>query len=194
MNSRPETRNPKLTAHTRRRIFAAFKERGILDEDYRHEIQRDITGKESLKDFSEIDGARLLTHLLGNPKPETRNPKLRRRYTRPDGIIQINVAPTATQRGIRFAYFLMKQIIERERGAHADGIIPRPENWSDNAGARLDAWAHSENVSHGEADRISQLMQEELDRMLYQLRNRTQWLDKKRAAAMERRIITEDNP
>lgn len=184
-----------LTSSTRKRIFGALKRWGV-DDEMRRIIQRDIVGKESLKDFSESDGRFLLSHLqqgLKQPRP-ARQKNIRQKYTRPDGIVQIHVRPDASQKKIRFAYFLMKQIIEEEKklfavgdspdstaspgSARKSGTVPKkPENWSDNAGRRLDGW--SEELTNGEADRISLLMQEEIDRLIIQLRNRKTWLQRK---------------
>jgi hypothetical protein len=187
MNAERGTRNPKLTSHTRRRIFAALKERGL--EDMRHEIQMGIVGKESLKEFTEIDGQKLLQHLgsgFGVPGSGL-NSKLRKRYTRPDGVIQIHVRPDASQRKIRFCYAMIREIGELEEQLAVPGSGSRvpgenPERGTQNAehgapGARLDGWAKS--LTKGEAICIGELMEEEIDRMIVQLRNRRGWLRKK---------------
>jgi len=188
MNTERGTRNPKLTSHTRRRIFAALKERGL--EDMRHEIQMGIVGKASLTQFSEIEGQRLLGHLNGSGfgvPGSGLNSKLRKRYTRPDGVIQIHVRPDASQKKIRFCYAMIREIGELEEQLAVPGSGSRvpgenPERGTQNAehgapGARLDGWAKS--LTKGEAERIGELMEEEIDRMIVQLRNRRGWLRKK---------------
>jgi len=53
-----------LSDSMRRRIFAAYREKGV-DQDNRHAVQEAATGKRSLKEFTNGDAYRLLDHLGG---------------------------------------------------------------------------------------------------------------------------------
>jgi hypothetical protein len=161
-----------LTEETRRRLFALMHERG-LDEDARHDVQRSVIGKESLKDFTEAEGRELVAHLLSLGRSHADGKPLRRKYTRTDGITEINAVPTVTQAQIRMMYALMHRIVESEEQKLAaeqkDELSQKPENWSDNIHARLDGWTR--RVSNNEANRLEELMLEEASNLIEALKS-----------------------
>ena len=184
-----------ISDRMRRRIFAALKEAGILDEDARHDIQEAVTGTTSLREFTEADARQLLEHLTTQKhSPQRRlsacdaqagkgreEKKRRRKYTRPDGVLVMYPQPSASEKQIRYAYMLMHEISKAEKDCIRLGLISAPANVTGDtpAGKRLDGWATA--LTNGEARGISQLMGEEISRLHTQLRNRNQWLGKKLA-------------
>lgn len=171
---------PPLTEETRRRVFALMREHG-LDEDARHDVQRSVIGKESLKDFTEAEGRELVVHLLSLGRLQHAGNPVRRKHTRPDGITEINATPTITQAQIRMLYALMHRIVEAEEQQLADTqqgeSLQKPENWSDNIHARLDGWAR--RVSNNEANRLEELMLEEASNLIEALKSKVDGLGQK---------------
>jgi hypothetical protein len=151
-------------------------------------MQRNVVGKESLRDFTEAEGRQLLDHLLlAGGLPSGRQARLK--YTRPDGIVQINVTPDITRAQIRMMYALMHQMVEMERETlrrqAEGGLIPGDrDNWSDDVRARLAGWAR--RMSNGEAQTLEQLMKEEASKIIEALKNR---LD-----SLKRRLVIERSP
>ena len=208
VSPRPKVQSPRakrkeagLSSATRKRIFGALKALGISDEDARYDIQRSIVGKLSLTQFSESDGRELLAHLNGlrGQKPNTkeeeketkgatnytnytkRGKSSRKKYTRDDGIIVMYPRPDAPQKQRRFAYALMHEIIDLE--SRVTSRESRVENYSEDAGKRLDGWA--KKLTNGEAERLGELMAPEIVKLTVQLRNRRDYLKKKMAKESE---------
>lgn len=162
-----------LTDETRRRIFAIVRERG-LDDETRRVMQRNVVGKESLRDFNEAEGRQLLDHLLFSGSPAVGR-SVRLKYTRPDGIVRINVTPDITKAQIRMMYALMHRMVEMEREAlnrraEAEPISGDRDKWSDDVRARLDGWAR--RLSSGEAQTLEELMKDEASKVIEALKDR----------------------
>ena len=191
MNRANKQKSPReggllLTEETRKRIFALMREHG-LGEDARHDVQKSVIGKESLKDFTEAEGRELVAHLLSLGRLRSDRVTVRRKYTRPDGITEINAAPTITQAQIRMLYALMHRIVEAEEqqlaGNQQEESSQKPLNWSDNIHARLDGWAH--RVSKNEANRLEELMLEEASNLIEALKSKVDGVEQKIATEKE---------
>ncbi|MBI4830048.1 MAG: DUF1018 domain-containing protein [Candidatus Lindowbacteria bacterium] len=164
-----------VSEQTRRRIFARCRELGI-DDDLRRAIQRDLTGKESLTQFTEAEGQKMLAHLLSVATPSSKRP-LRKRWTRPDGIVEIHVVPTITQPQIRKTYALIHQVYDLEREEQARGLSGTREIWTEDLRARLDGWARK--ITNNEALQLGEIMKEEASNLIEILKDRVEWLKKR---------------
>ncbi|GAB4339113.1 MAG: hypothetical protein Kow0099_13850 [Candidatus Abyssubacteria bacterium] len=137
-------------------------------------MQRNVVGKESLRDFNEAEGRQLLDHLLFSGSPAVGR-SVRLKYTRPDGIVRINVTPDITKAQIRMMYALMHRMVEMEREAlnrraEAEPISGDRDKWSDDVRARLDGWAR--RLSSGEAQTLEELMKDEASKVIEALKDR----------------------
>lgn len=184
-----------LTERTRRRIFALLHERG-LDDDVRHQMQNTVVGKESLTDFTESEGWQLLNYLnwITNP-PHPSDMSVRRKYSRPDGVIEIYAIPTITEPQIRKLYALMHEIADLEfelgGGKQRSGAAQNRPYDTARIRSRLDGWSRK-ITSHGslppEAGGLSELMKEEASNLIEILKDRVELLRKKLAESKGRTV------
>lgn len=184
-----EKKSSCLTAATRKRIFAALKKRGLVGDDERRDIQFDIIGKRSLKEFTEQDGRQLLGHLLGKTGDTKKNHVPYRKYVRkkwiePEGpnagMIHLYVTPTSTQPQIRKCYALLKQIQPLEAECYERGLLERPENHTPSVTKRLDGWAR--NMTNGHAEQLGELMYWEAHDLIEVLKQRLAFVRRRRVA------------
>jgi len=154
-----------------------------FDDEVRHDIQRSVVGKESLTDFTEAEGQELLNHLVGATQrvaPTGGDARIRKRWTRPDGITEIYATPTVTHAQIRMLYALMHRIAELEsesaRASRHGGTAPSQQDGgsTDALRARLDGWARK--MSNGEASQLTELMKDEASNLIEALKHHVERL------------------